>query len=568
MIDRKRTPALLVAALLLTALPGAPAAPALAATASAPAATATAPTALSDVAGHWAAADIQAAAAAGWVNGYPDGTFRPEGQVTRAEFLKMLALASEQRTNTILDERQAALYDHLAEQEHWSVERGFIMAALARGVLEPSDYPLTFAADGQVETWSLQPDQPLTRTDAAVMLTRAIGRKYEAEAPWYYPGSRFAWAKSAPTLTAADGAAVPAWAKGWWHQAIDAGLILGYPDNTLRGTKTITRAEAVVLLRRVATAQAQPPGLLSQIQAPQTETVKGMDGLGMMEFVPVGTVRWQAAANMTWEETAKAWTTYSRADKERFASYVMKEFRAEVYSQDWAPLSVHRTMLRIEGRPGQILGELHYDEVSGQAEYLDVNGMATPANPAPDPIVLLPIPGAADLDFQFQQAKERAAASLTQPLEPRQVYTFPYQYLSDWFRLNDAAVRAWAEPKLRAYYAEAKSRVEAVGGTVKAVHLQVAPSDTADRAGQYRSLLIGQTLLESPVYDLAFDGQTVTVVAQPATLDGWADSLDLQYEWEQMGEGWGAPHVDPPAADARRFMHTFVLTLGRRPTNP
>ena len=39
----------------------------------------------SDTAGHWAADAIGRAAAAGWITGYPDGTFRPNQSITRAE---------------------------------------------------------------------------------------------------------------------------------------------------------------------------------------------------------------------------------------------------------------------------------------------------------------------------------------------------------------------------------------------------------------------------------------------------------------------------------------------------
>ena len=43
-----------------------------------------------DLAGHWAAAYIRTAAANGWVTGYPDGTFRPDQYVTRAEAVTMV----------------------------------------------------------------------------------------------------------------------------------------------------------------------------------------------------------------------------------------------------------------------------------------------------------------------------------------------------------------------------------------------------------------------------------------------------------------------------------------------
>ena len=44
----------------------------------------------SDVAGHWAERYIRHAAALGWVQGYPDGSFRPGNSVTRAEAITMI----------------------------------------------------------------------------------------------------------------------------------------------------------------------------------------------------------------------------------------------------------------------------------------------------------------------------------------------------------------------------------------------------------------------------------------------------------------------------------------------
>ena len=44
----------------------------------------------SDISGHWAEAEIERAVAFGWIAGYPDGTFRPDTYITRAEAMTMI----------------------------------------------------------------------------------------------------------------------------------------------------------------------------------------------------------------------------------------------------------------------------------------------------------------------------------------------------------------------------------------------------------------------------------------------------------------------------------------------
>jgi len=62
----------------------------------------------SDVSGHWAAGDIRYAAEVGWIEGYPDGTFRPNRDITRAEFMtlvnRMLERVPETPDDLLADE--------------------------------------------------------------------------------------------------------------------------------------------------------------------------------------------------------------------------------------------------------------------------------------------------------------------------------------------------------------------------------------------------------------------------------------------------------------------------------
>jgi len=43
-----------------------------------------------DITGHWAESDIRFVTTFGWFQGYPDGTFRPNQPITRAEFVTLV----------------------------------------------------------------------------------------------------------------------------------------------------------------------------------------------------------------------------------------------------------------------------------------------------------------------------------------------------------------------------------------------------------------------------------------------------------------------------------------------
>ena len=65
----------------------------------------------SDIQGHWALAEINKAAENGWVNGYPDNTFRPDNNITRAEAMAMI--------NRVLNRDPATPNDLLDDMIKW-----------------------------------------------------------------------------------------------------------------------------------------------------------------------------------------------------------------------------------------------------------------------------------------------------------------------------------------------------------------------------------------------------------------------------------------------------------------
>lgn len=79
-----------------------------------------------DIAGHWAEAEIMRAEALGWIDGYPDGTFRPDRYITRAEAMtiinRVLQRLPEDETDLLPDmnvwpDNQPESWYYLAVQE-------------------------------------------------------------------------------------------------------------------------------------------------------------------------------------------------------------------------------------------------------------------------------------------------------------------------------------------------------------------------------------------------------------------------------------------------------------------
>lgn len=97
--------------------------------------------------------------AVGIMEGYPDGTFRPEGQITRAEFAKIAVLALGLNDAAEVSKANTVFTD--VDAFHWAA--GYINVAVDRGILK--GYP-----DG-----TYKPSNPLSNAEAITILTRLIG---------------------------------------------------------------------------------------------------------------------------------------------------------------------------------------------------------------------------------------------------------------------------------------------------------------------------------------------------------------------------------------------------------
>ena len=70
------------------------------------------PASFNDIADHWAKDEIAVAANNGWVNGYEDGSFRPQNKITRAETMSLV--------NRVLNRRPETAEDLLENMTKWT----------------------------------------------------------------------------------------------------------------------------------------------------------------------------------------------------------------------------------------------------------------------------------------------------------------------------------------------------------------------------------------------------------------------------------------------------------------
>ena len=198
---------------------------------------------LSDLEGHWAQKEVEAAVASGWVDGYPDGSFKPEKSITRAEFTKMLldAIHLTPDSETVAWMKENALTDDIWGNPteytpklydmsgHWLTSQGWLDAALYSGMVVPDDY------NGK----NFRPEKAIARYEIALMTDRALGLVYPANQP--VEGE----------LPFTDKEEILDWMKGYVNESVKAGVLKGYPDGSFQPNKTSTRAEAVVMIQRM-----------------------------------------------------------------------------------------------------------------------------------------------------------------------------------------------------------------------------------------------------------------------------------------------------------------------------
>jgi len=162
-----------------------------------------------DINNHWSKEYIEEAKDKNLINGYPDGTFRPENKVTREEFASLLVRALK------LEKYSDTTFEDIIDR--WSTEN--ISTAAYYKIIKGYDEN------------KFGPEDFITREQMAVMIARALVLE-----------------ESSVDIELNDIQNASSWAKNSIISVVNEGLVEGYPDGSFKPMNNLTRAEAVKVI--------------------------------------------------------------------------------------------------------------------------------------------------------------------------------------------------------------------------------------------------------------------------------------------------------------------------------
>ena len=173
---------------------------------------------------HWAYENIERCKDKHWFSGYPDGTFRPDGEITRAEALKVIVTFMGLPLNEVT---KPTYYDVAATAWYAPyVEAGKTL------------FPNRTALDGQKK---FQPDMPVTREDVIYAMVTSLG---------YDSMTQFADLSVLNMFS--DQNSISPDVKPYAAVAVSNSIVSGHADGTIGAQDPLTRAQFATLLYRAS----------------------------------------------------------------------------------------------------------------------------------------------------------------------------------------------------------------------------------------------------------------------------------------------------------------------------
>ena len=131
---------------------------------------------------------VDACTALNIIGGYPDGSFKPEGNITRAEVTKMICVALNGGKNPAVSTNTTPTFSDVRNNANAAWAEGYIESCAAQGIVSG------------VGGGKFAPNGNVTGVQLAKMLLVALGYKSENEG---FTGN--AWATNVNTIASAKG---------------------------------------------------------------------------------------------------------------------------------------------------------------------------------------------------------------------------------------------------------------------------------------------------------------------------------------------------------------------------
>lgn len=159
---------------------------------------------------HWAYSPVIYLAEKFILNGYLDGTFKPESNITRAEFAKIIVSATGS-----IDPYALSTFNDISNKDWYY---SYVSTAYSMGYI--TGYP-----DG-----SFRPNDNITRADICTIVNRVLK------------------AEKASSSTFKDDSSIPLYAKDAVYALNSKGIINGYQDGTFAPLTFATRAQTAKII--------------------------------------------------------------------------------------------------------------------------------------------------------------------------------------------------------------------------------------------------------------------------------------------------------------------------------
>ncbi|CEN92924.1 IdeS/Mac family cysteine endopeptidase [Paraclostridium sordellii] len=176
---------------------------------------------LNDISGHWAKEEINQFISSGYVNGYEDGTFRPDNSITRAEFVKLV------NKYFGFNNKEDIKFSDINTNDWYYND---ICIASKAGYING------------YEDKTFKPNKTITREEVSKILITIKNKQDNV----YDKLNKYT-----------DKNKVSNWAKPYVEGAIEQGYLKGDDLGLLNPTNNITRAESITILSRVSKEKSE-----------------------------------------------------------------------------------------------------------------------------------------------------------------------------------------------------------------------------------------------------------------------------------------------------------------------